>query len=310
MRRRTCCSGFWRRTVNRIVIVTGGTSGIGLAAVEALRARGCTVYALSRHGQGEGHIPCDVADEKSARAAVEAVLEKEGRIDILVNCAGFGISGAGELTPLDTAKQQLNVNLFGTANMANAVIPVMRAQGGGRIVNTGSVAGFVPIPFQTWYSASKAAVQAYTLAMANELRPFGITLTAVLPGDTKTGFTAARAKIDDPQNLYQGRIARSVERMEQDEQNGVPAQKVGELIAKVALKKRVKPLYIPGFSYNLINVLMRILPSGLANRLIGVLYAKESVFCRFFLFGEEKKSGAKKRSLKRKRDCSHAAIPS
>ena len=274
MRRRTCCSGFWRRTVNRIVIVTGGTSGIGLAAVEALRARGCTVYALSRHGQGEGHIPCDVADEKSARAAVEAVLEKEGRIDILVNCAGFGISGAGELTPLDTAKQQLNVNLFGTANMANAVIPVMRAQGGGRIVNTGSVAGFVPIPFQTWYSASKAAVQSYTMAMGNELRPFGITLTAVLPGDTKTGFTAARQKIDDPDGLYGGRIERSVMRMEQDEQNGVPAQKVGELIAKVALKKRVNPLYIPGFSYNLVNVLMRILPSGLANRLIGVLYAK------------------------------------
>ena len=205
---------------------------------------------------------------------MQTVLDREGRIDILVNCAGFGISGAGELTPLEAAKKQLDVNLFGTANMVNAVIPAMRAQGGGRIVNTGSVAGFVPIPFQTWYSASKAAVQSYTMAMGNELRPFGITLTAVLPGDTKTGFTAARNKIDDPEDLYQGRIARSVERMEHDEQNGVPAQKVGDLIARVALKKRVKPLYIPGFSYNLVNVLIRILPSGLANRLIGLLYAK------------------------------------
>ena len=260
--------------MHKIAIVTGGTSGIGLAAVEALRARGCVVYALSRRGQGEGHIPCDVADESSAQAAVETVLKKEGRIDILVNCAGFGISGAGELTPLDTAKKQLDVNLFGTANLVNAVIPAMRSQGGGRIVNTGSVAGFVPIPFQTWYSASKAAVQAYTLAMANELRPFHITLTAVLPGDTKTGFTAARNKIDDPAGLYGGRIERSVARMEHDEQTGVPARKVGELIARGALKKRVKPLYIPGFSYNLVNVLMRILPSGLANRLIGLLYAK------------------------------------
>ena len=260
--------------MNKVVIVTGGTSGIGLAAVEALRARGCVVYALSRRGQGEGHIPCDVADEKSARAAVETVLKKEGRIDILVNCAGFGISGAAELTPLEMAKRQLDVNLFGTANMVNAVIPAMRQQGAGRIVNTGSVAGFVPIPFQTWYSASKAAVQSYTMAMGNELRPFGITLTAVLPGDTKTGFTAARNKIDDPSDLYQGRIARSVARMEHDEQNGVPAEAVGDLIAKVALKPRVKPLYIPGFSYNLVNVLIRILPSGLANRLIGLLYAK------------------------------------
>ena len=257
-------------TAAKVAVVTGGTSGIGLAAADALRARGCTVYALSRHGD----IVCDVADEESAKAAVQQVLEKEGRIDILVNCAGLGISGAAELTPLATAKQQLDVNLFGTANMVNAVIPTMREQGGGRIVNTGSVAGFVPIPFQTWYSASKAAIQSYTMAMANELRPFGISLTAVLPGDTKTGFTAAREKIDDPEHLYGGRIERSVARMEHDEQNGVPARKVGELIARVALKQRVKPLYIPGFGYNLVNVLMRILPSGAANRLIGMLYAK------------------------------------
>ena len=256
--------------MSKVVIVTGGTSGIGLAAVQALRAKGCTVYALSRHGD----IPCDVSDEQSARAAVHQVLEKEGRVDILVNCAGFGISGAAELTPLETAKKQLDVNLFGTANMVNAVIPAMRKQGGGRIVNTGSVAGFVPIPFQTWYSASKAAIESYTMAMGNELKPFGISLCAVLPGDTKTGFTAARSKIDDPEGLYQGRIQRSVRRMEQDEQNGVPAQKVGDLIAKVALKKRVRPFYIPGASYNLVAFLIRILPSGLANRLIGLLYAK------------------------------------
>ena len=255
---------------NKVAVVTGGTSGIGLAAVKALREKGCVVYALSRHGD----IPCDVSDEKSAKAAVQQVLDREGRIDILVNCAGFGISGAAELTPLALAKKQLDVNLFGTANMVNAVIPAMRRQGGGRIVNTGSVAGFVPIPFQTWYSASKAAVQSYTMAMANELRPFNITLTAVLPGDTKTGFTAARQKIDDPNDLYGGRIARSVARMEHDEQNGVPAQKVGDLIAKAALKSRVKPLYIPGFSYNLVDLLMRLLPAGLANRLIGLLYAK------------------------------------
>ena len=256
--------------MNKVAIVTGGTSGIGLAAVRALREKGCTVYALSRHGE----IPCDVSDEASVRAAVQTVLDREGHIDILVNCAGFGISGAAELTSLEAAKKQLDVNLFGTANMVNAVIPAMRKQGGGRIVNTGSVAGFVPIPFQTWYSASKAAVQSYTMAMGNELSPFGITRAAVLPGDTRTGFTAAREKIDDPEGLYGGRIERSVTRMEHDEQHGVPAQKVGDLIAKVALKRRVKPLYIPGFSYNLVNVLMRLLPSGAANKLIGMLYAK------------------------------------
>ncbi len=87
----------------KVAVVTGGTSGIGLAAVKALRERGCTVYALSRHGE----IPCDVSNENSARAAVQTVLEKEGRIDILVNCAGFGISGAGELTPLEAAARPI-----------------------------------------------------------------------------------------------------------------------------------------------------------------------------------------------------------
>ncbi len=254
----------------KVAIVTGGTSGIGLAAVEALRQRGCIVYALSRHGD----IPCDVSEEESARAAVQTVLEKEGRIDILVNCAGMGISGAAELTPLDMAKRQLDVNLFGTANMTNAVIPAMRKQGGGRIVNTGSMASIAPIPFQTWYSASKAAIQAYTMAMGNELKPFGITLCAVLPGDTKTGFTAARCKIDDPENLYSGRIQRSVARMEHDEQTGVPAQRVGGLIARVSLKRSVRPFYIPGLSYNLINVLGRLSPSRFVNWLIWLIYAR------------------------------------
>ena len=154
--------------MNKVVIVTGGTSGIGLAAVNALKAKGCTVYALSRHGD----IPCDVSDEASARAAVQQVLDKEGRIDVLVNCAGFGISGAAELTPLGTAKKQLDVNLFGTANMVNAVIPAMRRQGGGRIVNTGSVAGFVPI---FTYQAER------TLVVAEKLYENGVYVNTVLP---------------------------------------------------------------------------------------------------------------------------------
>ena len=157
--------------------------------------------------------------------------------------------------------------------MVNAAIPPMRAQGGGRMVLTGSVAGLVPIPFQTWYACSKAALNSYTMSMANELRPFGITLCAVLPGDTATGFTAARDKVEAGDEVYGGVIRRSVGKMEADERKGGSPQAVAALMVRCALKKRVKPFYIPGFGYKCAGVLMRLLPSGLANRLIGLLYA-------------------------------------
>ena len=180
---------------NRVAIVTGGTSGIGRATALALKEAGCTVYELSRRAQGvEGlhHIVADVTKEETVRAAVAEIMAREGRIDILVNNAGVGISGAVEFTDTADAKALFDVNFFGMVNMNRAVAPLMRAAGRGRIVNLSSVAAPVPIPFQAYYSATKAAVNAYTMALANELRPFGVTVCAVMPGDIHTGFTAAR----------------------------------------------------------------------------------------------------------------------
>lgn len=148
------------------------------------------MYELSRRAQGvEGlhHISADVTKEESVRAAVEQIMAREGRIDILVNNAGFGISGAVEFTSTEDAKSLFDVNFFGMVNMNRQVVPIMREAGRGRIVNLSSVAAPVPIPFQTYYSATKAAVNAYTMALANELRPFGVTVCAVMPGDIHTG---------------------------------------------------------------------------------------------------------------------------
>lgn len=178
---------------NRVAIVTGGTSGIGRATALALKEAGCTVYELSRRAQGvEGlhHIAADVTKEETIRAAVAEIMAREGRIDILVNNAGFGISGAVEFTDTADAKALFDVNFFGMVSMNRVVVPIMREAGHGRIVNLSSVAAPVPIPFQTYYSATKAAVNAYTMALANELRPFGVTVCAVMPGDIHTGFTA------------------------------------------------------------------------------------------------------------------------
>ena len=160
---------------NKVAVVTGGTSGIGRATALALKDAGCTVYELSRRAQGvEGlhHISADVTREESVRAAVEQIMAREGRIDILVNNAGFGISGAVEFTSTEDAKSLFDVNFFGMVNMNRQVVPIMREAGHGRIVNLSSVAAPVPIPFQTYYSATKAAVNAYTMALASR-RPAG-----------------------------------------------------------------------------------------------------------------------------------------
>ena len=259
-----------------VAIVTGGSSGIGLAAARALREQGLSVYILSRHPfteKGLHHLCADVADERQCAEAFETVLRKEGDVDLLVNCAGFGISGAVEYTEQADAKKQMEINFFGTVNMTKAVLPYMHKRGSGHIVNVSSVAAPAAIPFQAYYSATKAAINAWTAALANEVRPYGITVTAIQPGDIKTGFTAAREKSIAGDEAYGGRISKSVAKMEHDEQNGMDPAVAGAYIAKIALKKKPKPVYTIGFSYKAICVLLKLLPSRFANWAIGKLYA-------------------------------------
>lgn len=260
-----------------VVLVTGGSSGIGKATALALRDAGCKVYEGSRRESsidGIIHLFLDVTDEASARSAVEQIVSAEGKLDILVNCAGSGISGAVEFTSADEAERQMDINFFGTVNMTKATIAAMRENGGGRVVNISSVAAAFPIPFQAYYSASKAAINAWSLALANELKPFGISVTAVQPGDIKTGFTAARAKSAAGDDVYGGRISRSVAKMEHDEENGMSAETAGKMIAKIALKKRVKPIYTLGVSYKLLCLAGKIMPVGFSNKLVGSMYSK------------------------------------
>ena len=239
--------------MEKIVVVTGGTSGIGLAAVDELVKCGCRVYEISRRDAGVNksavHISADVTDEEKIRATIEQIVADEGRIDVVINNAGFGISGAIEFTPFEVAKQQFDVIFFGTVNVNQAVLPFMRKNGGGRIINISSVAAPVPIPFQAYYSASKAAIKSYTMALANEVKSFGIEVCTILPGDIKTGFTAARKKIIAGDEEYSGKISRSVSVMEHDEQNGMSPKVIGRYIAKITMKKRIGPQYTVGFKY-------------------------------------------------------------
>ena len=261
----------------KVCIITGGTSGIGLATASAMRQKGYTVYELSRRDKGvEGfcHIPTDVTDEAAVQRAMEQVLQREDHIDVLINNAGFGISGAVEFTGTQDAKRQFDVNFFGMVNMNRAVLPVMREAGRGRIVNISSVAGVIAIPFQAYYSASKAAINSYTMALANEVRPFGVSVCAVMPGDIRTGFTSAREKLHAGDDIYGGRIGRSVSGMERDELRGMAPETAGRYICSLATRRRVKPLYAIGLAYKFFCFLERILPVRPLSWLVGLLYAK------------------------------------
>lgn len=256
-------------------VVTGGTSGIGLAIVKEFVKRGAVVYALARREaelpEGARFIPCDVTDEASAASAVAQILSREGRIDLLVNNAGFGISGAVEFTELEDAKRQFEVNFFGTVNMTKAVLPAMREAGGGRIINLSSVAAVTPIPYQTYYSASKAAINAYTMALGNEVRGHNIKVSALMPGDVKTGFTAARKKSLEGLEVYPS-LEKSVKTMEHDEQNGMPPEALAKRAYYISTRKNPKPLYSCGFVYCLLSTLAKLLPCRFANWVLSKLY--------------------------------------
>ncbi len=260
----------------RIVVITGASSGIGLAAVKEFIANGDRVYGISRREcpePGSFSIPCDVTDEAAVKAAIEQVIEVEGHIDVLVCNAGFGISGAVEFTEMSEAKKQFEVNFFGTAACIRAALPYMREKRGGHIIITSSVAGSIPIPFQTYYSATKAAINALVLGTANEVRPYGVKICAVLPGDIKTGFTGAREKSEAGEKAY-GALKNSVASMEKDEQNGMPPSAIAKKMLSLSKKRNPKPLSTAGFQYKLFLVLAKLLPARLTNWIVGKMYAK------------------------------------
>ncbi len=261
--------------MNQVAIVTGGSSGIGLACAKLLAERGYTVYEFSRHGQENAnarHIACDVTNETQVRAAVQAVVSEQGKIDLLVNNAGFGISGAAEFTSLSDAHAQFDVNFFGALTCTQAVLPHMRAQKNGRVVFISSVAAPIAIPYQAFYSACKAAINSLMLALRNEVKPFRIQVCAVQPGDVKTGFTAARRKSPAGADVYGAPLSHAVSVMEHDEQNGMPPEAVARVVCKAASAKRCKALYTVGAQYKLFVFIAKVLPASLVNALVGMIY--------------------------------------
>ena len=259
---------------DRIVVITGASKGIGKATAAVFHHAGDRVYNLSRSGEtteNAVHIRCDVTDETQCKQAIETVLEREGRIDVLILNAGFGISGPVETTELDAAKKQFDVCLFGAIRVLKAALPALR-ESKGHVLFTSSVAAVTPIPYQAFYSAAKASINSVVMALRNELKGTGIRVAAVLPGDVKTDFTAMREKNPVNETLYPNEV-KSVAKMEHDEQHGMSPDRIAKRFVKLSRQKNPKPFCSVGIAYSAVCVLIKFLPARFANWVLGKMYA-------------------------------------
>lgn len=266
---------------SKIILVTGASSGIGSASALRLAALGHTVYGAARRiervealaGHGVRPLPMDVTDDASMRAGIETIVVAEGRIDVLVNNAGYGSYGALEDVPLDEARRQFEVNVFGVARLTQLVLPHMRAQGSGRIVNVASAGGRVHGPLGSWYHATKWAVEAMSDCLRLDTRPFGIDVVVIEPGAIDTGFLgiatdALRAVSGDGPYARQaeGMLKRFADPAVIGRQSSPSV--VAETIVKSIEAERPKTRYVIGFGARPLLFLRHWLPDRAFDALI------------------------------------------
>ena len=255
----------------KVALVTGASSGIGKATAERLAKAGYKVYGTSRRGAQAGRrpfemLPLDVTSDESVEAAVSEVMRRDGRIDLLVNNAGFGVApAAAEESSIDQARSIFETNFFGLIRMTRAVVPHMRRQGSGRIINIGSVLGFLPMPYGALYAATKHAVEGYSESLDHELRTRGIRVSVIEPAYTKTPFDAnfmePDAKLDEYREARAGVNKRVNEVMATAEPPGVVAETV--LTAASAAHPKVR--YAAGKLAKRLRFLRRFAPAVLVD---------------------------------------------
>ena len=258
----------------RVVVITGASSGIGLETANYLSDKGYIVYGVSRRDFVSDkfvYFKGDVTNEQQMQTIFQDIYEKEKRIDVLVNNAGMGISGAVEYIKNDDFNKIFDVNVKAVINMCSICLPYLR-KSKGKIINISSVGAVIPLPFQSCYSATKSAIEVFSFALANEVKSQGIQICCVRPGDTKTGFTSARIKTEIVNEIYGSKIKNSVAKMEKDERKGVPPIKVSKVICKLLRKRNVSLVKTVGFNYKCICLLQKILPLKLVNWIVGKIY--------------------------------------
>jgi len=269
--------------VKKVILVTGASSGIGLACANALQEKGYIVYGSTRNLQriqavSFRPIELDVTDDASARAAVEHILKEEGRIDVLVNNAGNCIVGPAYAMPLEMVKKQFEVNFFGIVRMCNMVLPGMIENKKGLIVNTGSLAGLMGLPYQSMYVASKYALEGYTQSLRMELRSTGVKVVILNPGDFNTPITQNREKAPFTMQhpALEKAYATVIANIEKNEGAAPSPAAIGTRLCKIVAAKHPAQRYLIGqVGQTIVPLLKQILPGWWFDKLMNDYYGIE-----------------------------------
>jgi NAD(P)-dependent dehydrogenase (short-subunit alcohol dehydrogenase family) len=256
------------KLTGKIALVTGASSGIGEATAQRLAMAGYKVYGTSRRGADAAQrsfemLPLDVTSDESVEAFVRDVMRLDGRIDLLVNNAGFSIAPAGaEESSIEQARSIFETNFFGIVRMTRAVVPHMRHQGGGRIINIGSVLGFLPAPYMALYAATKHAVEGYSESLDHELRGRGIRVSVIEPAYTKTQFDAHLLEADSKLDEYREARAAVGKRLQEAVAAADEPGIVADVVLQAAASARPKLRYTAGRVASRLRWLRRFAPAG------------------------------------------------
>jgi short-subunit dehydrogenase len=254
-----------------VAIVTGASGGIGEATARALHTAGYRVFGTSRRppatrSPGIEYLASDVTSDESVQDAVAEVLSKAGRIDLLVNNAGVGLLGGAEESSLEQAKSLFEVNLFGLIRMTKAVLPTMRRQRAGRIVNISSVMGLIPAPFMALYSASKHAVEGYSESLDHEIRGSGVRVVLVEPAYTRTSFEGNVYQADQRLEVYQSARANAEGVLREGMKTADTPELVASAVVKAATDAKPRSRYAAGRTARQVSLLRRFVPESAFDR--------------------------------------------
>jgi short-subunit dehydrogenase len=257
------------RIEKRTIVITGASSGLGLGLKQTFENRGDIVVDISLGGSD---FDIDVSDEKKLKAAFAEIYKNYGGIDMLITCAGYGISGAIELLDEKATQKQCNVNFFGTANACKYAIPMMKKNG--KIILIASATALFPLPFKAYYCASKAAVDSFAQSLRMELKNTTTQVTSICPGDVKTNFSKNRVKIYDTNERYGDSIRLSTEPTEKTESRRMSPEYAVKKIYEVCEKKHLKSRYIIGKQYRIFNFFRKILPQDVMVKILTKTFYK------------------------------------
>jgi short-subunit dehydrogenase len=254
-----------------VALVTGASTGIGRATAKTLKKAGFRVFGTSRRAVAESPdgvtmLASDVTDEASVAKLVDEVLADAGRIDLLVNNAGIGLLGGAEESSIGQAQAVFDVNVFGVVRMTNAVLPTMRRQGKGRIINMSSILGLIPSPYNALYASTKHAIEGYSESLDHELRTFGIRVVLVEPGLTRTSFEENITKPDRSLAIYDSVRASMEVLMRKGVETGDAPEIVADTVLKAATDAAPRRRYTAGKLAHQIRIMRRFLPESIVDK--------------------------------------------